>query len=92
MKTLIILSMSLSLNCFAQFEEAANTLGQAGWFNSHHQALKIHHNTNVQNAQAEEMRLHRELAAEQIRASQGFQRNPAQAVQCFQTAYGVQCR
>jgi TolA-binding protein len=91
MRTLI-LTLLLSTAAHAQFDAAVNTLGQAGWFNSHHQALKIHHNQNVQNHQAEEMRLHRELANEQIRASQGFQRNPMQQQTCFQTQYGLQCR
>jgi hypothetical protein len=91
MKTLII-GLFLTSSVFAQYDAAVNTLGQAGWFNSHHQALKIHHNTNIQNTQAEEMRLHRELAAEQIRASQGFQRNPMQQQRCFQTQYGLQCQ
>ena len=93
MKILFLALVILSGQAVAQYEGAVNTLQQAGWMNSHHRAYQWHRvETPRYDAQTEQMRLYRELATEQIRASQGFQYNPVNTRVCVKTLYGVQCQ
>jgi hypothetical protein len=92
-KILILSLILVSGQAGAQFGGAVETLQQAGWMNSHHRAYQWHKVEQPRyDAQGEEMRLYRELATEQIRASQGFQYNPVNTQRCVKTLYGVQCQ
>jgi hypothetical protein len=92
-KIFILLGALIAGDTFAQYGGGVQTLQQAGWFDSHHKAYQYGQQRDVYRAQEEEMRLHRELATEQIRAGGNFQRvNLEPQRTCFQTPYGVRCQ
>lgn len=87
-----ILALILSSSVHAQFDAAANTLQNSGWMNSHYKAYQYApQRAPAYNSHAETMRLYREAATEQIRASGNFQRTPSRQV-CFRTVNGIVCQ
>jgi hypothetical protein len=86
MKNLIVaLTLTMSISSHAYFEDAAETLNQGGWFNSHHKAYEFGQRQHVPSANANAIDTYNRALESQARM---IEQQRTRQVRCYQDSWG----